>query len=164
MHTAKGVKTVVTVTVATGKFEAMTQTVPMLGGGSLLHRLVRDMTTVLDRRFAAFGLTTQQAALLLAAGSGTSTPRQLMDVIGTDTAGMTKLLDRLQAKGLAERHANPADRRSVLIVATEGGLALVPKLAPVFGDVVKDLFDGFSDAEIAQFTSALQRMKDNLQS
>ena len=142
----------------------MTQTVAMLGGGSLLHRLVRDMTTVLDRRFAAFGLTTQQAALLLAAGSGTSTPRQLMDVIGTDTAGMTKLLDRLQAKGLAERHANPADRRSVLIVPTEGGLALVPKLAPVFGDVVKDLFDGFSDAEIAQFTSALKRMKDNLQS
>ena len=142
----------------------MTQTVAMLGGGSLLHRLVREMTTVLDRRFAAFGLTTQQAALLLAAGSGTSTPRQLMDVIGTDTAGMTKLLDRLQAKGLAERHANPADRRSVLIVPTAGGLALVPKLAPVFGDVVKDLFDGFSDAEIAQFTSALQRMRDNLQS
>jgi len=140
----------------------MTQTVPMLGGGSLLHRLVRDMTTVLDRRFAAFGLTTQQAALLLAAGSGTSTPRQLMAVIGTDTAGMTKLLDRLQGKGLAERHPNPGDRRSVLVVPTDSGLALVPELAPVFGDVVKQLFDGFSDAEIARFTAALQRMSQNL--
>jgi DNA-binding MarR family transcriptional regulator len=141
----------------------MTHSVQILAGGSLLHRLVRDITTVLDRRFAAFGLTTQQAALLLAAGSGTSTPRQLMNAIGTDTAGMTKLLDRLEGKALAERHPNPGDRRSVLVVPTDSGLALVPELAPVFGDVVKHLFDGFSDAEIAQFTAALQRMTQNLE-
>jgi DNA-binding MarR family transcriptional regulator len=141
----------------------MTHPVQMLAGGSLLHRLVRDMTTVLDRRFAAFGLTTQQAALLLAAGSGTSTPRQLMDLIGTDTAGLTRLLDRLQGKGLAGRRPNPADRRSVLVVPTDSGLALVPELAPVFGEVVMQLFAGFADTEIAQFTSALQRMSQNLE-
>lgn len=152
-----------TVTGVTGTVCTMTHAVQLLGGGSMLHRLVRDMTTVLDRRFAAFGLTTQQAALLLAAGSATSTPRQLMDALGTDTAGMTKLLDRLQGKGLAERRPNPADRRSVLVVPTDAGLALVPKLAPVFGEVAGQAFDGFSDAEITQFTSSVQRMRENLQ-
>ncbi len=140
----------------------MTQSVQVLGGGSLLHQLARDMTTTLDRMFSAFGLTTQQAALLLTASSGTSSPRQLRDAVGTDTAGMTKLIDRLEAKGLAKRRPNPADRRSVLVEPTRRGLALVPKLAPVFGQVAGQLFEGFSDAEMAQFTSALRRMRENL--
>lgn len=142
----------------------MTTAVQVLSGGSLLHQLVRDMTTRLDRRFSSFELTTQQAALLVTAGSGRSSPRQLAEAIGTDTAGMTKLLDRLEGKGLVTRRPNPADRRSVLVEPTELGIALVPKLAPVFGEVAKQLFLGFSDREIAQFTSLLQRMRENLNS
>lgn len=121
------------------------------------------MTTTLDRRFSAFGLTTQQAALLLTSCSGQSSPRQIAEAIGTDTAGMTRLLDRLEGKGLARRRPNPADRRSVLVEPTELGLALVPKLAPVFGEVAKQLFEGFSGVEITQFTSSLRRMRENLQ-
>jgi DNA-binding MarR family transcriptional regulator len=141
----------------------MTHAVQSLSGGSLLHQLARDMTTTLDRRFSPFGLTTQQAALLLTAGSGQSSPRQIAEAIGTDTAGMTKLLDRLEGKRLVRRRPNPADRRSVLVEPTELGLALVPKLVPVFGEVAKQLFEGFSDAEITQFTSSLRRMRENLQ-
>jgi DNA-binding MarR family transcriptional regulator len=136
----------------------------VLGGGSLLHLVVRDITTNLDRHFASFGVTTQQATLLLSAASGGSSPGQLMGVVGTDTAGMTKLLDRLEGKGLVQRCPNPDDRRSVLIEPTERGLTLVPELAPVFGQVASKLFDGFSGEEIASFNSALRRMRANLQS
>jgi DNA-binding MarR family transcriptional regulator len=47
-----------------------------------------------------------------------SSPSQLMTALGTDTAGMAKLLDRLEIKGLIERRSNPGDRRSVLIALT----------------------------------------------
>jgi len=142
----------------------MAAIIQVLGGGSLLHQLARDVTTQLDRRLASFGVTTQQAVLLHNAASGGSSPGQLMSVVGTDTASMTKLLDRLEAKGLVKRRPNPADRRSVLVEPTERGLALVPELAPVFGEVARQLFDGFSSSEFASFTSFVRRMRENLQS
>ncbi len=142
----------------------MANVMQIIGGASLLHQLAKDVTTQLDRRLAPLGVTTQQATLLHNAASGGASPSQLMDAVGTDTAGMTKLLDRLEAKGLVERRPNPSDRRSVVIEPTENGLALVPRLSPVFGEVAKQLFDGFSDDEVANFTSSLRRMGDNLKS
>ena len=141
----------------------MAQIMQILGGGSLLHRVSRSMTTKLDRRFATFGLTTQQAALLLIACGGVASPGQLAAAVGTDTAGMTKLLDRLQDKGLLRRRPNPADRRSVLVEPTERGQALVPDLTPVFGEVAGQAFDGFSGEDIADLTRLLRRMSQNLE-
>jgi DNA-binding MarR family transcriptional regulator len=156
--------TVVTDTVVTGSVSGMAQVMQMYRGGSLLHQVAREISTHLDRRFALLGLTTQQAALLLNASGGGMSPGQLMDAVGTDTAGMTKLLDRLEDKGLVRRCPNPADRRSVLIEATERGLALAPGLAPVFGEVTQQLFEGFTDDELTTLASFLRRMGGNLQS
>jgi DNA-binding MarR family transcriptional regulator len=142
----------------------MTNVIQVLGGASLLHQLARDVTTQLDRRLAPLGITTQQAALLHNAASGGASPSQLMEAVGTDTAGMSKLLDRLEAKGLIERRPNPSDRRSVMIEPTERGLALVPALTPVFSQVARQLFDGFSDNEVENLTSSLRRMGENLKS
>ena len=140
----------------------MAQLMQVLGGGSLLHQVARDVTTSLDRRLAPFGVTTQQAALLHNASSGEASSAQLMEAVGTDTAGMTRLLDRLEAKGFLSRRPNPRDRRSVLVEPTERGLALIPEIAPVFGEVAGQLFEGFSDDEAATFISFLHRMRENL--
>lgn len=135
----------------------------VLGGGSLLHQVARDLATALDRQLAPFGLTAQQAALLLhASRQQAASPSQLMTALGTDTAGMTKLADRLEAKHLIERHPNPEDRRSVLIALTEHGQALAPQLRPVFGRVTRQLFNGFSTDEIGVLTTMLERMRGNL--
>jgi DNA-binding MarR family transcriptional regulator len=142
----------------------MANVIQVLGGASLLHQLARDVTTQLDRRLAPLGVTTQQAALLHNAASGGASPGQLMEAVGTDTAGVSKLLDRLEVKGLIERRPNPSDRRSVMIELTERGLALVPELTPVFSQVARQLFDGFSDDEVANLTSSLRRMGENLKS
>jgi DNA-binding MarR family transcriptional regulator len=136
--------------------------VQVLGAGSLLHRVARDLATALDRQLTPFGITAQQAALLLHASRQQSSPSQLMTALGTDTAGMTKLTDRLAAKGLIERHQNPQDRRSILIALTQDGQALVPRLGPVFGRVTRQLFNGFSTHEIGILTTTLERMRGNL--
>jgi DNA-binding MarR family transcriptional regulator len=135
---------------------------PVLGAGSLVHQIARDLATALDRQLAPFGVTAQQAALLLHAARQPASPSQLMTALGTDTAGMTKLADRLEAKGLIERHRNPQDRRSVLISLTGHGQALVPRLRPVFGRVTSQLFNGFSTQEISVLTTMLERMRGNL--
>jgi DNA-binding MarR family transcriptional regulator len=134
----------------------------VLGGGSLLNQVSRDLGTAAERLLAPLGLTAQQAALLLHASREPRTPSQLMAVLGTDTAGMTKLLDRLEAKGLLARRPHPADRRAVLIELTGPGRALVPRLPPVFGRLTSQLLAGFSDEEIGQLTGMLRRMLGNL--
>jgi DNA-binding MarR family transcriptional regulator len=141
----------------------MTTPALSLGGGSLLHQVARDLATALDRQLAPFGLTAQQAALLLhVSRQPAASPSQLMTALGTDTAGMTRLADRLEGKHLIKRHPNPQDRRSVLIALTEHGQALVPRLGPVFGGVTRRLFNGFSAGEIGDLTAMLERMAENL--
>lgn len=133
-----------------------------LGGGSLIHQVGRDLATALERQFAPLGVTAQQAALLLHAGRRASSPSQLMAALGTDTAGMTKLLDRLAGKGLIERRRHPDDRRAIVIDLTDEGRALLPRLPRVFGRVTGQLLEGFSADEIAQLSAMLERMLANL--
>jgi DNA-binding MarR family transcriptional regulator len=52
---------------------------------------------------------------------GPCIPRTLADRLGLTSAGVTSLVDRLEASGLAVRCKHPTDRRSMLIELTETG-------------------------------------------
>jgi DNA-binding MarR family transcriptional regulator len=134
----------------------------LLAGGSLVPRVARELNSALDRQLAAFDLTAQQAVLLLLAARQQVSPSQLKDRLGTDTAGMTRLLDRLEAKRLLARVRHPEDRRAIIIEPTEAGRALVPRLAPIFRRVNGQLLAGLGQDEVVQLTTTLQRMLDNL--
>lgn len=56
-------------------------------------------------------------------------PSVLADRIGMTKGAITKLGDRLVARGLVERRDNPGDRRGQMLALTPGGRALVPVLA-----------------------------------
>jgi DNA-binding MarR family transcriptional regulator len=134
----------------------------VLGGGSLLNQVGRELNTVVERQLAPLGLTAQQAALLLLASRRANTPSQLKQQLGTDTAGMTRLLDRLVDKGLLRRVPHPDDRRSVVVELTAEGRAIVGRVPPIFGRASKQLLYGFTADEIAQMTGMLTRMLANL--
>jgi DNA-binding MarR family transcriptional regulator len=121
----------------------------VLGGGSLLNQVGRELNTAMERALAPLEVTAQQAALLLHT-RGSTTPSQLADLLGTDSAGMTRLLDRLEDKGLLRRVRHPGDRRSVVVELTGRG------------QVGHQLFAGFTTTEITQITTLLQRMLTNL--
>ncbi|MEV0969925.1 MarR family winged helix-turn-helix transcriptional regulator [Microtetraspora glauca] len=134
----------------------------VLGGGSLINQVGRDLRTAVEGLLTPYGVTSQQAALLLQAARGETSPNRLAPHLGTDTAGMTRLLDRLEAKGLIRRRRHADDRRSIVVEVTEEGRALVPRLAPVFGRVSVQLLSGFSEEEVRQLAGMLRRMLDNL--
>ena len=72
---------------------------------------------------AELGLTPQQAILLRHLGQ----PRTMGDMarlLACDRSNVTGLVDRLAARGLVERAADPADRRIKHLVLTEKGRAL----------------------------------------
>jgi DNA-binding MarR family transcriptional regulator len=94
----------------------------------LAHRL-RPVLTRLARRLrqeAGGDMTpTQNAALATIACHGPLTPSELAvrEKIQRPTA--TRVLALLEARGLVERTADPADRRSSLVSSTEAGEALL---------------------------------------
>jgi DNA-binding MarR family transcriptional regulator len=123
-------------------------------------RLGNDIRTLFDRRAAVVGLTMQQAGLLLHC-TDPLTPAQIAPFLGTDTAGMTRLIDRLESRGLLRRRRNPDDRRSILLEPTAAGLAILPELRRIFRATARDLMDGFSPSESAQLSTLLQRIAVN---
>ncbi len=124
--------------------------------------MARELGMALEHELAPFDLTPQQAAVLLRSADQSTSPSQLLAQVGTDTAGMTRLLDRLEAKGLLRRVRHPVDRRSILIELTEDARALLPRVAPVFRRVNRQLLAGFSEQETQQLAALLGRALDNL--
>jgi DNA-binding MarR family transcriptional regulator len=126
--------------------------------------LARDLRTALDRDLAPFGLRTQQAAVLLrCCRQPGANPSQLAAAVGTDTAGISGLIDHLEQRGLVSRRANPTDRRAVMVEPTETGRALVPRLRHVFQAVNEVLLTGFSPPEAASLEAMLERLLVNVQ-
>lgn len=105
-------------------------------------RLARELRTALDQRFVPLGLTSQQAGLLIHVFSGHTAAKRLAELLGTDSAGVTRLLDRLEAKGYLSRLPDGADRRAIQVGLTDAGRALIPQLPGVFEAVAADLVRG----------------------
>jgi DNA-binding MarR family transcriptional regulator len=118
-------------------------------------RLARELRAALDRAFDDLGLTSQQAALLLHMFTGATSPKELTGLLGVDAAGMTRMLDRVERKGLVSRAADPDDRRAIRVLLTPEGAALVPRLAPVFDRVSAGLVGDLDARELARTVEAM---------
>ncbi|MEO8779385.1 MAG: MarR family transcriptional regulator [Rhodanobacter sp.] len=86
---------------------------------------------------------------------------ELCRVIGYDSGAMTRLLDRIEKKGLIRRVANPGDRRSYLIELTEESTAVVPKARRLVQKVFESLLQDFSESEAAALKASLEKIVDN---
>ena len=80
-----------------------------------------------------------------------------------DTGAMTRLLDRLEAKGLCRRVRSVADRRVVNIELTEEGEASARQVPHVLSRVQNQTLAGFTHAEWEQLKGYLHRILDNAQ-
>jgi DNA-binding MarR family transcriptional regulator len=129
---------------------------------SLVFHVGRELRTALDRRLEAHGLTSQQAGLLLLSRLlKDPNPIKMAARLGTDTAGMTRLLDRLESKGLVFRKTSPDDRRSIVIVLGPKSRNVLPRLAPAFRQVEIGLLDGFDAREVRELNVMLRRLLKN---
>ncbi|MDM0042284.1 MarR family transcriptional regulator [Variovorax sp. J22G21] len=80
-----------------------------------------------------------------------------------DTGAMTRLLDRLEAKGLCRRVRSLADRRVVNIELTDEGRTAAEQVPHLLCRVQNEHLAGFSREEWEQFKSYLHRILDNAQ-
>jgi DNA-binding MarR family transcriptional regulator len=116
----------------------------------------------IERELQPLDITAAQFVVFnsIAKGRGSSIG-ELCRVLGYDSGAMTRLLDRIERKGLVRRVANPDDRRSYLIELTEESAALVPKARRLVQKVFGTLLQGFSDREAATLKSSLEKILEN---
>ena len=97
-------------------------------------------------------------------GPATVTALAQAEQISVQSMGAT--LGTLQARGLIERHADPADgRRSVMSVTEAGLAALSDKRNARIAQLAQVLASGFTAAELRQLRTALpliERLAENL--
>ena len=130
----------------------------------LVVRVARELRTAIDRELAPFGLTTQQAMLLvLAQRMGGHRFTRLAHPLGTDAAGLTRLVDRLVAKDLVRRESSPDDRRAVVLRLTPAGEAMLPELRAAFARAHEQLVGGVPRGDREHLEAVLRRLLENLQ-
>ncbi|MEZ5740456.1 MAG: MarR family transcriptional regulator [Burkholderiaceae bacterium] len=78
-----------------------------------------------------------------------------------DAGSMTRLLDRLEKKGLCRRDRSTDDRRVVHVVLTPEGEAAAARAPEVLARVMNAHLSGFSHDEWRTLKAFLRRMADN---
>lgn len=110
-------------------------------------------------RLAGEGVTVAEWVVLRTLhGAPPTPPSQVAAALGMTRGAITKLADRLIAKGLAARAANAADRRAQTLALTPRGAALVPVLARHADRNDAEAFAALSADERAALAAMLQRL------
>ena len=74
---------------------------------------------------------------------------------------MTRLLDRLERKGVLRRARTADDRRAVRLELTADGNKLYPRILEALVQVFNRLLRGFTKSEVRQLEQLLTRIADN---
>ena len=131
----------------------------------LLFRQARDaMWARMEAELARAGheLNFSQFITIKALASGTAGVTELARIAYLHPGAMTRLLDKLEARGLVEREADPNDRRALHIRLTEAGTAIWRDIDQCGQRVRERALRGMDDATRARLTHLLEQVRDNL--
>lgn len=127
--------------------------------GLLIRQVHALMHRVIDQKITPLGLTANQwRPLLLIRHKGIDTPAELARTMNVDTGAMTRMLDRLEAKGFVRRDRIAEDRRVVKVTLTDAGCAQTDQILPIIADSLNQHLQGFSEDEIRMLMALLKRM------
>lgn len=127
-----------------------------------MHQIGTAFTVDLDAQLAPLGITSTQWGLLKAIADGRGdTAADLSRQYGYDPGALTRILDRLERKGLVRRDRSQKDRRRVHIALTEAGRELTQGCLPYLVDAHNALLEGFSPEEFQGLMAYLSRILDN---
>jgi MarR family transcriptional regulator, transcriptional regulator for hemolysin len=131
--------------------------------GFLLHDVARLLKKRLEQNSRGSGLTRSQWQVLtnLAQNEGIN-QKGLAELLEIEPITLGRILDKLQTRGLVERHPHPTDRRTWLLHLTP---AARPKLEQVreLGDATRsEALAGVSEVDRRRLLKTLQALKTNL--
>lgn len=132
---------------------------------SVAHLIVQIRQKVVESvesELTPLGLTHAQFVVLVQLANGMAgTPAEFCRLLDYDSGAMTRLLDRIEEKGIIRRVRSTEDRRSVGLELTDKGRKLYPRIVPLVLGVNNRLLQGFSKSETRMLEEFLHRMLAN---
>ncbi len=130
--------------------------------GHLMRLILSTVAHEVERHLQPCDLTNAQWLPLFKLAIGkASTVAELARECHLDAGAMTRLLDRLEAKGLCKRVRSQSDRRVVNIELTDAGREAASGIPDVLSQVQNTHLAGFTVEEFETLKSFLRRILDN---
>jgi DNA-binding MarR family transcriptional regulator len=130
--------------------------------GFIIKSVHVSLNKMIDIEMQKYDLTAMQWRPLLYLYYGkVTTAAALAKETCMDTGATTRMLDRLQNKGLIERKRCDQDRRVVHLALTEEGVRTSAKLPADLCKVMNWHLKGFTQDEVGTLTGLLNRMLVN---
>ncbi len=126
--------------------------------GYWLRHVSNHVSHAFAQRLAAKGVTVAEWVVLRELADGAAAPSALAARLGLTRGAISKLADRLEAKGLAERTADADDGRFQSLSPTAAGRALVPALAALADENDAAFFGHLSAEERATIEAAMREI------
>lgn len=133
--------------------------------GYLMRRILSAVAQAVETRMCEPGSPTfpQWLPLYKLHVGAATTVAELARACELDAGAMTRLLDRLEAKGLCRRVRSLEDRRVVNIELTDEGRIAARDVPQHLAAVQNEYLSGFTQEEWEQLKSFLRRILDNAQ-
>lgn len=136
-------------------------------GGFLISRIKQMGTRIFDHMLAASGIDSFNGAqgriLYVLWQNDAISISSLSAQTSLAKTTLTAMLDRMENIGLIVRKPDPKDRRNRLIALTEKAKSLQDDYTKISQKMNEIYYTGFTEAEIMQFESYLQRILNNLE-
>jgi DNA-binding MarR family transcriptional regulator len=127
--------------------------------GHYIRRLQQIAVAVFLQETQAHGVTpVQYAAMNQVAKTPGIEQRTLARTIGLDTSTIASVIDRLEARGLMQRHASADDKRVRLLALSDDGHRLLEAMAPGILKAQERMLAPLSKTERAEFMRMLRQV------
>jgi DNA-binding MarR family transcriptional regulator len=127
--------------------------------GFALHRTYMRAKAVAARRLRPHDLTPDQFGVLAVLWDDPGmTQGEIARHLVKDAPNITRIVDRLEAKGLLERRKDPGDRRAHRVYPSKRGIALKRTLGPEVLNIRTELYQSLSHKE----QEAMRKLLDKL--
>jgi DNA-binding MarR family transcriptional regulator len=128
-----------------------------------LFRTVDELRRHFDRAIEPHGITGQQYNVLRILRGTHPDPLPTLEIgerLIERVPGVTRLLDRLEEKGLVRRQRCTHDRRMVHCWISEAGLALLARMEAVVDRADEQSMGDLAQAEVATLLELLERIRE----
>jgi DNA-binding MarR family transcriptional regulator len=129
--------------------------------GYWLRYVSNNVSQAFSRKVEAYGVTVAEWVLMRQLlDEEALAPSRLAERMGMTRGAVSKLADRLIAKSLLARTADPQDGRAHTLSLTRAGRSMVPKLAALADANDSEFFDHLAPQERAALLKILRRIVD----
>ena len=132
--------------------------------GFLMKRCGVLMTQLAEERFQSLDISfTQWLVLIGLSHHEHVSATRLSHDLGHDMGALTRVVDELVKRGYVQRERSERDRRAVEIAITPSGRKAALEAKRMIVELLNELVEPFSDAEVDTLIALLQRLFRHLQ-